>query len=308
MRHAFAATMIFFSMILCACEKSAIERSPGSPAHQTTDKHSGNQIYDIHPPAVWEWMKKPAILVFSKTTDFRHNEGIAGANLFFVELAQAQGWGIFTTENAAIFNSEDLKKFSVIILNNMTGDALSPFQEDSFQSWLENGGGVIAIHGSGDASHSDWPYYANTLIGPKFIGHPAAPQFQEATVETLATDHPVMANMPTRWQHTDEWYSFDSRPQDHGLLPLVGLDETTYRPINTEYGDISDLRMGEGAINHPIVWASCPGKGRFVYSGLGHQHTTYNNEHHRRLLTNSFEWVKPSEGHTLEGCPKPDPR
>ena len=75
------------------------------------------------------------------------------------------------------------------------------------------------------------------------------------------------------------------------MKPLVGLDESTYRPRNDEYGDVSDLRMGEGAINHPIVWSRCPGKGRAVYSAVGHSDESYDDPHYVMLLKNAFRWV-----------------
>ena len=41
--------------------------------------------YDAVPPHITKWMQQPAILVFSKTNGWRHNEGIAGADKFFVD-------------------------------------------------------------------------------------------------------------------------------------------------------------------------------------------------------------------------------
>jgi len=260
-------------------------------------------IYDSTPPEIQPFMQQPAILVFSKTKAWRHNEGIAGADHFFVGLAREKGYGIFTTANSAVFNAQDLGRFQVIIFNNMTGDALSPTQEGVFQNWLESGGAWIGIHGSGDSSHMDWDWYQNELIGPTFTSHIMAPQFQEARVVNLAQGHPVMAGIPRDFMHTDEWYSFDSRPQDHGHTPLAGLDETSYSPKNIVYGDISDLRMGEGAINHPIIWSHCPGKGRAVYSAIGHLYQSFEDENYQRLLRNAFDWVSGKTDPERNACP-----
>lgn len=260
------------------------------------------RLYDAIAPGITEHMASPSILVFSKTMDWRHNEGIAGADLFFVQLAREQGYGIFTTENSAVFNEKDLSRFEVVIFNNMTGDSLSPAQETVFQNWLEKGGSWIGIHGSGDNSHKDWSWYSDKIIGPTFIGHPADPQFQDASVVTLAPSHPVMQGIPASWQHNDEWYSFDSRAQDHGMIPLAGLDEDSYSPRNDVYGDVSDLRMGKGAINHPIIWVTCPGKGRAVYSAIGHGDDSYDSEINRKFLNNSFAWVTRKTDAKSLGC------
>ncbi|MEO0576568.1 MAG: ThuA domain-containing protein [Pseudomonadota bacterium] len=259
--------------------------------------------YDVTPPDINKFMSQPAILVFSKTLGWRHNEGIAGADYFFVRLARERQYGIFTTVNAAVFNDASLARFDIVVFNNMSGDGLTTEQQDAFQRWLESGGGWIGIHGSGDGSQSDWPWYQQQLIGPTFIGHPADPQFQRARVETIETAHPVMAGIPSQWWHTEEWYSFDSRAQDHGALVLAGIDETSYRPRNNVYGDVADLRMGTGAINHPIIWSRCPGEGRAVYSAIGHSDKSYEDAVYARLLNNAFDWVSGASDQDGSGCP-----
>jgi type 1 glutamine amidotransferase len=241
-------------------------------------------------------MATPAILVFSKTKEWRHNEGIAGADRFFADLSKDKGYGLFTTENGAVFNARDLARFDVIVFNNMTGDTLSIDQQEAFEAWLKAGGSWIGLHGSGDASHTSWPWYDKTLIGPEFIGHPAAPQFQSAKVVSLNAEHPILKNVPPVWEKIDEWYSFDGVPQDYGLTPLLGLDESSYSPKNTVYGDVSDLRMGPDPMDHPVLWVSTIEKGKIVYSAMGHDHTTYDHPIYRQILEQSFDWVTaPSE-------------
>lgn len=282
-----AACLIFALVTLCACSPKTIAQD-----------YRGA---DSAPPDITEWMPQPAILVFSKTAGWRHNEGIAGADLFFVQLARRHEYGIFTTANAAIFNPRDLARFDVVVFNNATGNGLAKDQQRALRDWIEQGGGWIGLHGAGDASQ-EWPWYQERLIGPKFIGHIADPQFQDARLETLADGHPVTQGLPASWLHNDEWYSFDSRPQDHGMRPLVGLDESSYSPRNDLYGEVSDLRMGKGANNHPIVWSRCPNEGRSVYSAIGHNETSYSDPNYSRLLENAFLWVARKVDAQGEGC------
>lgn len=270
----------FSALVLVSCMSD--RPCPGDP---------GATNYDTTPPEISQYMADRAVLVFSKTRDWRHNEGIAGADRFFADLTSETGRGFFTTENGAVFNANDLARFDLVVFNNMTGDALSPAQKNAFQVWLEDGGAWIGLHSAGDASHSAWPWYDRTLIGPEFIGHPADPQYQDARLVALNTDHPVMENIPDEWTFNDEWYSFDGAPQDYGLTPLVGLDETSYSPFNYAYGDVSDLRMGDDPVEHPVVWTGCAGKGAIVYSALGHKHTSYDSPVYRTLLMNAVNWV-----------------
>ncbi len=247
-------------------------------------------------------MTQPAMLVFSKTRSFRHDEGIAGADRFFAEMATERSMGLFTTVNGAVFNPEQLARFSLVIFNNATGDTLSPEQEGALQQWVEAGGGLIAVHGSGDASHTDWPWYDNDMIGPEFIGHPAAPQFQEARLVNLSPDHPVMAGLPSEWQQTEEWYSFDDASKIGDARILIGIDEDSYSPRNDVYGDVKDLRMGGGPKGHPIAWLRCSGKGRFFYSAIGHSFKAYDVPQNRKLLSNAIDWATRKTSSPQDNC------
>lgn len=251
-------------------------------------------------PVPTEHMPEPAVLIYSETRGWRHEEGIAGGNLAVMEIAQELGLGYFTTQHAEIFNRETLSRIDLIVFNSATGDSLSAPQKAAFETWLADDGAVILIHGSIDASQQDWAFYQDELVGPHFISHPMAPQFQAADVVVLNTGHPVMAGLPDRFVATDEWYSFDGVP-DERFITLAGLDETTYSPRNTVYG-VEDLRMGDQPEDHAIIWARClPKGGRVVASALGHTIASFDAEEHRQLLTNAISWTMQAGANTV-GC------
>ncbi len=268
-----------------------------------TDTPKNTETYDTVPPHITEWMPQPAILVFSATKGWRHNEGIAGADLFFTELASEHRYGLFTTVNSAVFNSDDLSRFDVVVFNNMTGDTLSPEQEKAFQLWFEAGGAWIGLHSAGDDTHQAWEWYQNTLIGPLFIGHPMRPQFSPAKLVSLNKSHPIMEGMPEEWRHLDEWYSFNSTPQAHNMTPLIGLDETSIWPTEDAYLEDSEMRMGDTPAKHPIIWTNCAKAGRSFYSAIGHMHTSYEDETYRLLLNNAFDWVTKQTDPDGDACP-----
>lgn len=269
---------------LLACSAPVPETQIGTVQATATPKTA-----PYLPPHLGE----PAMLIFSKTKGWRHDGGIAGGNLYAYRLATANGLKTLTTEDADHFNPETLAKFDVIFLSSATGRFLDAVQTAAFRDWLEAGGGVIAVHGAGDGSGADdgmW-WYQEAMIGPLFIGHPAAPQFQDAALNVLAPQHPVMAGLPARFTLNDEWYSFDGVPGPEFTI-LAGLDETTYSPVNNKYGDVSDLRMGEGAQNHPIIWSRCIGMGRVVYAAMGHEPEAFDAPEYQKILENSLSWVR----------------
>ena len=278
---------VLAALTLAAC---AAPREEAAPA------------YDAVAPEITEHMAQPAVLVFSKTRGWRHDEGIAGADLFFVRLAREAGYGVFTTENGAVFTPDTLDRFDVVVFNNVTGDVLSEAQRAAFAAWTEGGGGFIGLHASGDASTQGWDWYRASLIGPDYMNHPFDPQFQEARVAVLDAAHPVAAKLPPAWRQSEEWYSFYAAPSGD-FAPILGLDEATYSARNEVWAPGPDLGMGETPADHPIVWASCPGAGRGVYSAIGHLDTAYEVAPYAALLRNAFAWVTEATDPEGAGCP-----
>ncbi|MFS2318018.1 ThuA domain-containing protein [Maricaulis sp. D1M11] len=255
-------------------------------------------------PEVSEYMSEPAVLVFSQTLGWRHNEGIAGADLFFAELATDRGYGLFTTAQPGVFNAQDLARFDVIVFNNVSGEVLSAQQRQAFEDWMADGGAWIGLHGAGDASIASWTWYQDNLIGTRFLGHIMAPQFQTARVVTLSGTHPVMQDVPAQWEHRDEWYSFDRVPDMEGLVLLAGLDETSYSPRNTVVTDWpEDLAMSDDPTQHPIIWGRCTPHYRAVYSALGHGFETYRDPIYRQILGQAFDWVRTNRTQPDTDCP-----
>lgn len=251
-------------------------------------------------PVPTEHMPQPAMLIYSDTAGWRHEEGIAGGNVALMEIAGDKGLGYFTTQHSEIFNAETLSRFDLVVFNSATGDSLNADQKAAFEAWLADDGAAILIHGSIDASQSDWSFYQDEMVGPHFISHPMAPQFQAADIVVLNTGHPVMAGLPDRFTATDEWYSFDGVP-DGRFVTLAGLDETTYDPRNTVYG-VEDLRMGDQPEDHAIIWARClPEGGRVVASALGHTIESFKAAEHRQLLSNAIDWTRRA-GKDAVGC------
>jgi uncharacterized protein len=250
----------------------------------------GLKVYETEAPAIPAGLERPAILVFSKTNGFRHEEAIPAANAMFAAVAKAKGWGYFETENGATFSPELLAKFDAVVFNNVSGDVFTPDQRAAFKAYLEGGGGFIGIHGAGGDMAYDWRWYVEELIGAQFTQHTMSPQFQEAKVIVEDAAHPATAGLPASWQHLEELYSFEKSPRGKGYGILVTVDEKSYKPVGM-FG--KDLAMGA---DHPMVWWHCVGKGRALYSAFGHRAEAYSAPEYRALLTNAAGWAMRQQG------------
>ena len=244
--------------------------------------------HDDTPPDLPAGLGQPGVLLFTKTNGFRHHEAIEAGVGLFEEIAARRGWSVFHTENGAVFNRDQLARFAVTVWHNTSGDTLDKAQQRVLRSWIEGGGGFVAIHGAGgDFAYDEWPWYVETLIGAQFIGHTVSPQFQEAEVATEVRDHPATRHLPSRWTHTEEWYSFEASPRGKGVTVLLSVDERSYTPeMNIPFMD-EDIAMGD----HPVVWHHCVGRGRTLFSALGHQAEAYATEEVAGLLEGAVVWA-----------------
>ncbi|MEM9253872.1 MAG: ThuA domain-containing protein [Pseudomonadota bacterium] len=256
-----------------------------------------SQQHDVEAPPIPDALVSPALLVFTKTNGFRHKEGINVGVEQIGTIAAEQGWNVFHTENGAVFNAIDLSRFDVVVFLNASGDMLNSDQELAFSDWLWAGGGWLGVHAAGDDSHRDWTWYIDTLIGARFTAHIMGPQFQTATVVMENPGHPVVADIPDTWEHTEEWYSWSRSPRETGFTILATVDENSYTPVQKFAGSERDLRMGD----HPVVWSNCVGRGRSVYLAMGHKGDAFLQPQVRQLIVNAVTWMlSPAD----EFCPQ----
>ena len=241
-------------------------------------------VFETEGPAV-PALRHPAVLVFSKTNSFIHKEAIPAAKQLLQELAIGNGWSVYTSDTGAVFNARDLARFDVVVWNNVTGDVLLPEQREAMRNWLEKGGGFVGLHAAGDGSHDAWPWYQDSVIRARFIGHPLDPQIQQATLRLGVPADPLLPALGSDWKRSDEWYSFAGSPRAPDVRVLATLDESTYAP-----GSFFGKAMSMGA-DHPVIWKHCVGAGRVFYSALGHTAESFAEPAYRDLLAAAIAWA-----------------
>jgi type 1 glutamine amidotransferase len=244
--------------------------------------------YETEKPSINFPDGQAAVLLFSKTTGFRHSEAIDASKKMFAEMARKNRWFLYETEAGGVFNPEQLAKFQVVIFNNSTGAVLNDAQQKALESYVENGGGLIGIHGSGDDSHH-WDWYNQNLLGAKFSHHPIEHQLQETAVllQPLA-DSTLWKDLSTQWSHTDEWYVFFDSPLKQGFTGIYSIDGEAIDPSgNILFVTSKNFGMGK---NHPVAWYKQMGKGITFYTSMGHTGKTFKEKEMVQLLENAVKW------------------
>jgi type 1 glutamine amidotransferase len=246
----------------------------------------GLPIYETEVPAINFPSGQRAVLLFSKSTGFRHGESIDAGKKAFAEMAARNNWFLYDTEEGGVFNAGQLSKFDVVIFNNSTGKLLNDDQKRILANYVEAGGSLVAIHGAGDNSHSDFPWYVNNVPGAEFSHHAIEPHLQEATVMLNPVPDSLMtAGLPQSFRHTDEWYVFLDNPRSKGFNIIYSIDGESIIP-NGNFLWMTDKNFGMGK-DHPVAWYKQTGKGRTFYTSMGHDGTAWNQAGFVKLLENA---------------------
>ncbi|GAB3653672.1 ThuA domain-containing protein [Glycomyces tarimensis] len=222
-------------------------------------------------------MASPAILLFSKTTGFRHDSIPAGIAAL-KDIAHDMGYHAEHTEDTDVYDPAALADFSAIVWLSTSGDVLDELGRAALADYVTGGGGWCGIHAASTAERS-WPYFRQ-IVGARFIGHP--PGCTEGRIEVADAAHPATAHLPKAWVWTDEWYSFDERPTD--VEVLLRVDESSY--------DTADLAMGEP---HPLAWHRRLESGRCFYTALGHDAAAYEHPLFLRHIRGGLASVLPKQ-------------
>jgi len=242
--------------------------------------------YETEKPAIQFPADKPAVLVFTKTTGFRHTESIDASIPLIRQLGEKHQLFIYETADGGVFNPEQLKQFKLVIFDNSTGRVLNDDQQSALEKYVEDGGSLMGIHGAGDDSHR-WDWYEKNLLGAKFSHHPLNPQFQQADVRLSENvDSLFSQNLAKQWSNTDEWYVFFNAPQDVNVLYTINGDNII---PNGNMLWMTDKNFGMGP-NHPVAWYRTVGKGKSFYTSMGHSAAVWANPDYLKLIEQGILW------------------
>ncbi|MFD8498912.1 ThuA domain-containing protein [Amycolatopsis sp. NPDC059657] len=205
------------------------------------------------------------VLVFSKTTAFRHDSIPAGIAAIR-QLGQQNDFAVDATEDDAKFTDANLAQYAAVVFLSSTGDPVgTQAGKDAFRRYIQHGGGFAGVHAASDSGY-DWAWYGQ-LVGAYFKQHPAQ---QNAVVKVEDRNHPSTQGLPAQFTRYDEWYDFRANPRS-AVHVLTTLDESSY----------SGGTMGA---DHPTTWCHDFDGGRSWYTGMGHTVESFSEPNFLRLL------------------------
>jgi cytochrome c len=215
--------------------------------------------------------EEPRVVVFSRTTAYRHTEAIEAGRE-----ALERRFGAEVVDDLS-----DLRGVDVVVLLQTNGEGVVRAGErPAFERWVRDGGGVVAIHAAANADR-DWAFYGKLLGGARFRNHPPGSlRFQQATITVADRSIPATRPLPRRWTRTDEWYNFAPEPGPAAHV-VAALDERTY----------GESDGSETPDRHPIAWWTRAGRGRAFYTALGHGAEAWAEPLYRAHVFGAVEWA-----------------
>jgi type 1 glutamine amidotransferase len=195
----------------------------------------------------------PNVLVVSVTKGFRHDV-IPTVDALIQDLARQSGkftvdYARTDEQLAAKLTPAALAQYGAVILNNTSGDLPLPDRE-GFLAWVRSGKGFVGFHAATDTL-GGFPEFVEMIGGQFDIHHEQV----EVDVRVEDPKHPATAHFPSSFRVMDEIYLFKNfhRAKVHGLLTM---------DRHPNFGQPGD---------YPVAWCKDYGKGRVIYSSLGHR-------------------------------------
>lgn len=221
--------------------------------------------------------EKRKVLVFSKTSGFRHGSIPTGIQAMEMLGKKTGAFEVTATEDEAAFEPDNLKQYHAVLMLNTTGEVFKPkkMPEDeegkkaalareellkkSLLEFVKGGGGLAGIHSATD-TYKNWKEY-NDMMGGAFDGHP---WHELVSIKNMAPENPVNAAFGGKdFEVADEIYQFrkdTASPKDRKMLLALSSEKT-----NLKKG-----KYGEDGL-YPISWLRKYGEGRTFYCSLGHR-------------------------------------
>ena len=214
------------------------------------------------------------ILMLRHSAGFEHSY-LPDAEVAFKQIGKEQKWNVETTHDVKRLTSEKLSTLDLIVFATTGNLPLTNDQREAVIGFVRNGKGFMGVHNATDTGY-DWPEYGE-MLGGYFNGHP---WHQEVHVIVEDRDHPATCMLEEKFCVTDEIYTFKCWERDNTHV-LMRIDN-----------DSVDLKKGNREDNdYALAWCHEYGKGRVMYTGLGHPDQLWHENWFQKHILGGMSWA-----------------
>jgi len=227
-------------------------------------------------------LKNSLVLVYTKNGKGYVHDNIASAVTCIQELASANNFKVDVSDDPAVFNEANLKKYTLLIFASTNNDVFdTDEQRVAFRRYIEAGGGFVGVH-SVTGTERNWKWFKQ-MIGETFSWHAV---FQKFSVKNIDPSHPSMKDVPAVWEREDECYfGKELYPGMKVLMVhvLQSLKPDSEDRINKNKGSFEDY--------YPAVWYQQFEGGNIWITTLGHSKESYQDAVYKNHLLQGIKYV-----------------
>jgi putative membrane-bound dehydrogenase-like protein len=169
-----------------------------------------------------------------------------------------EGINVSWTHDVADLNARNLAKYDMLMVYG-TFPSITSAEESALTTWINNGKGLVAIHSAIESPG------LSKLIGASSDHHGAVTAIDAAVKDP---QHPIVREV-AGIQTQDETWFFRNPSSDRTIL----------------------MDRAEGAGREAVTWVRNQGKGRVVYTALGHDENTWKNASFLALVRGAALWA-----------------
>ena len=221
------------------------------------------------------------ILVITQSRGFTHGvvrrpkEGLCLVEKTLADIGKKSG--VFTTVNSqdAIksITRENLKQFDGIFF--YTTGMLLPAGDprDALMDFIKSGKAFVGTHSAADTFKQYKGYVS--MINGSFAGHPWGGGSTNGFLNH-EPNHPTVAMLGKEFMWKDEIYQYNNF-EPSSVRVLFSLNMAKSKP--------------QMPYHVPVCWVRSFGKGRVLFTNLGHNNSTWENEMYHKHLVEGFRWA-----------------
>ena len=225
------------------------------------------------------------LLIIGQSKGYQH-EAISTAMVTLYNLGRSTGlWNSYfrtdcmnITKKPLKWEAKNLDAFDAIVFFTDGDLDMDEEQKADLLSFIrDDGKGFIGLH-SAAITFMHWPEYGK-MLGGLFDGHPWG--IFDAPLVVEDAEFPGMKYLPPALTLHDEIYQIKnySRENVRVLLALdAGKLDLTKRGVTRTDKDFA------------VIWAKNYGKGRVLYSGLGHTEEVWQRPDYQKMLSEMVQW------------------
>ena len=229
----------------------------------------------------WKWVKNQQTGAVVDKGAFHHTSTEAAADEIS-KYFNANGYPCLVTDDPAVFLSDAFKSIKCVVFAVTNHEQFqTDAQREAFYSFVENGGGVVAIHSASanERGSKRWRDFLGGAFERHYVKHQSVP-FKHAD-----RSHPAIACLPPDYVWADDEIYLNH--PDEKVRPLLTLD---WEDV-LEESRKTDKNGKPACGGHVLEWCKTYGKGRIFYTALGHNPADFGKMEFQLHLLNAAKWA-----------------